>query len=198
MNALEKAWTWVGYLVVTSGAAIWIYISGGGFDPITHGAKISLSLWGGLLSSGGGVLLAWIGIAYCKLLNEGELFGWPKNTTFEDIERHALVSKLSLCTYVAMPFFVLVACISKYAESEIAEWSQNSPLSVGFISSRLEAYRQGCEGGACFRITPVDGHEFLLYFTDSALLVFILAYLVLSSIWMHRIFRFHKLKDKSG
>ena len=190
MNALAKTWTWVGYLIVTTSGGIWMHIAGGVFDPISYGQQISLSLWGIVIVCSGGTLLALIGISYHKQLTGAEPFGWPENTTFEDKERHKLVSKLTLWIYIIIPFAALVACVSKYSESEVTEWDQSKPLANSFFLSRAEAYLQGCDGGACFRVSPVDGHEYLLYLTDGALLIFVAMYLGVTSLWVFRVFCF--------
>jgi hypothetical protein len=187
MTPLAKLWTWLGHLFIPV-AVVWaIYLRGGLADkPPEIGVIVSRGYWGMLITLAAAALLLWTCALYIKeAKRNGKAILVPPNTTFEEGNQRSLfISWGTVVIFILAIAAALIVFAGSYSQSVIYEWDSAVPIDQGFWASRSNAHEIVCSKKPCFAVQQRIGndlkeiygvHEYLLYFTDGAIVAFVAA-----------------------
>lgn len=186
MKPLAKFWTWIGQSFIPLAIGWAIFVRNGFGEKAPHdGVLISRGYWGLLLTLLVAATLIWALALYVRLARaRGARLTVPPNTMFEDGQRSAVVSYVTLVVFAVAVVVGLGVFGGRYHDSMIHGWNSQAPLQSGFWSSRVEAHKSGCASNPCFAVgprmevpgAPVFGvNEYVLYLTDGLLLALSIA-----------------------
>jgi hypothetical protein len=179
MKALAKTWTWIGQTFVPLAIGWAVYVRGG-LDGahLEEGVLISRGYWGLLVTLAVGAALTIVAALYVREAQRAKAKTLvPPNTMFEESERSAIISWVTVAMFSASVLAAFVLFLVRYLDSKLHPWDGASPLAPGFWSSRVKAHELGCGDGPCYAMAqrlysgnPVSGvNEYVLYFTDGTL-----------------------------
>lgn len=197
-TSYDTLWSWIAWSLIAFGCLVIVFLATGSRSIFPDenslnqdDVKASAGLIGALGSSIGLAALGLILGSFVKSTESSRTFPWPRLEKVESKKRNALVAAIALALTIIVPVGSLTASLVVYvSKSEIADWDATTPLSDGFIGSRLTAIQTNCDSQPCFRISPKDSvppfafQWFVL--SDVVLLVSVVFAVVAWSLWGYR------------
>jgi hypothetical protein len=164
-----------------------VFVRGGLSDKsIPEGVAISQGYWGLVVTLIAANALVWsFGLYVRAARREESKILVPPNTNFEELSDRSLIISWGTIVVFTISIALALGVFSvRYSDSVLHRWGEKLPLHGGFIASRLEAYQEGCSHSPCFSVAsqfdqnakiPSGVNEYILYITDTALIVLFLA-----------------------
>jgi hypothetical protein len=186
MIPLAKLWSWTGHAFILFAIGWAIFVRGGLSDKsLPEGVAISQGYWGLIVALIAANALIWTLALYVRAAKrENAKFLVPFNTNFEDLDDRNLIISWGSVTLFVIAVVIAIALFSvRYSDSILREWGKDAPMTGGFIGSRVQAHKVGCDHQPCFAVAsqfdknvriPSGVNEYILYLTDGLLVVLVL------------------------